>query len=192
MFAACSASGQGIIDDHGRERVWFVRHRDRRSAGRFRPALQRPCVTTDSSGNVYFFEHGAGRIRKVSPSGIISTVAGSGTYGVSGDGGPGAEGELGRRRPAGLVRPDTRLDGSFASQTARSASPTLQPPKSVACRSTRESFKATGSGVSGFGGLGDGRPVSSATFSSSEGLGLRPSHLRAECFAGQNIGYLPE
>ena len=116
----------------------------------------------------------------------------SSNYGVSGDGGPGAEGELGRRRPAGLVRPDTRLDGSFASQTARSASPTLQPPKSVACRSTRESFKATGSGVSGFGGLGDGRPVSSATFSSSEGLGLRPSHLRAECFAGQNIGYLPE
>jgi trimeric autotransporter adhesin len=44
-------------------------------------------VTVDSVGNLYIADGKNYRIRKVTPAGIISTVAGNGTYGYSGDGG---------------------------------------------------------------------------------------------------------
>ena len=45
-------------------------------------------VKADSFGNVYVVDNGNNRIRKISPSGIITTIAGNGTVGFSGDGGP--------------------------------------------------------------------------------------------------------
>ena len=47
-----------------------------------------PGIAVDSSGNVYVADNGNNRIRRISPDGIITTVAGNGTYGFSGDGGP--------------------------------------------------------------------------------------------------------
>jgi len=44
-------------------------------------------VCVDSLGNIYAADTNNNRIRKISPSGIISTIAGTGTYGYSGDGG---------------------------------------------------------------------------------------------------------
>jgi uncharacterized protein (TIGR03437 family) len=44
-------------------------------------------LATDSVGNLYVADGGA-HIRKVTPVGIISTIAGTGTYGYGGDGGP--------------------------------------------------------------------------------------------------------
>ncbi len=44
-------------------------------------------VAVDRSGNVYVSEYFGHRIRKVTPTGVISTVAGTGTNGYSGDGG---------------------------------------------------------------------------------------------------------
>ncbi|WP_206105479.1 InlB B-repeat-containing protein [Paenibacillus thalictri] len=44
-------------------------------------------VAVDSNGNVYIADYGNHRIRKVDTSGMISTVAGTGTGGYSGDGG---------------------------------------------------------------------------------------------------------
>ena len=44
-------------------------------------------VAFDASGNYYIAEYGAQRIRKVAANGIITTVAGTGTAGFSGDGG---------------------------------------------------------------------------------------------------------
>ncbi len=43
-------------------------------------------LAIDNQGNLYIAEQGGNRVRKVSTSGIISTVAGTGTYGYSGDG----------------------------------------------------------------------------------------------------------
>ena len=45
-------------------------------------------VAVDGAGNVYIADYGNNRIRKVSQDGIITTIAGNGTQGYSGDGGP--------------------------------------------------------------------------------------------------------
>ena len=50
-------------------------------------------ITVDSAGNLYIADTGNSRIRKVS-NGVITTVAGSGTYGLSGDNGPATSAEL--------------------------------------------------------------------------------------------------
>ena len=44
-------------------------------------------MAADGSGNVYIAESGANRVRKVAANGVITTVAGSGVAGYSGDGG---------------------------------------------------------------------------------------------------------
>ena len=52
-------------------------------------------VAVDSSGNLYIADFGNSRVRKVSASGaIIGTVAGNGSTGYSGDGGPAAKAQL--------------------------------------------------------------------------------------------------
>src|SRR6185312_6498559 len=55
----------------------------------------------DGSGNLYVADTGNNRIRRITPQGIIATVAGTGVYGYSGDGGPAVTAQLGS--PAGLV-----------------------------------------------------------------------------------------
>jgi RHS repeat-associated protein len=45
-------------------------------------------ITVDPMGNIYFVDGGNECIRKVNPSGIITTVAGQGAYGYSSDGVP--------------------------------------------------------------------------------------------------------
>ncbi len=51
-------------------------------------------VAVDSSGNLYITDTSNNKIRKVDTNGNISTVAGTGTYGFSGDGGPATSAEL--------------------------------------------------------------------------------------------------
>ncbi|MGD0580840.1 MAG: S8 family serine peptidase, partial [Bryobacteraceae bacterium] len=45
-------------------------------------------VAVDGAGNVYIADAGDNRVRKVGPNGVISTIAGNGSAGYSGDGGP--------------------------------------------------------------------------------------------------------
>jgi uncharacterized protein (TIGR03437 family) len=65
-------------------------------------------VAVDGSGNIYFADTTYNlipamnnRVRMVSPNGIISTVAGNGTFGASGDGGPAIGAQL--ANPAGIA-----------------------------------------------------------------------------------------
>lgn len=44
-------------------------------------------IAIDAASNIYFADCGNTRIRKIDASGIISTIAGTGTFGYSGDGG---------------------------------------------------------------------------------------------------------
>src|SRR5258708_417051 len=56
---------------------------------------QGPAV--DAAGNTYFYDSGYARIRRITPAGIISTIAGNGVNGTSGDGGPATVAQLGTR-----------------------------------------------------------------------------------------------
>jgi sugar lactone lactonase YvrE len=58
-------------------------------------------VALDGSGNLYIADSGNNRIRMVSAAGIITTVAGTGAVGYSGDGGSARNAKLGY--PAGVA-----------------------------------------------------------------------------------------
>jgi sugar lactone lactonase YvrE len=58
-------------------------------------------IVADAAGNIYIADTGNNRVRKINAAGVISTVAGSGTAGFSGDGGPAALAQL--NGPLGLA-----------------------------------------------------------------------------------------
>src|SRR5256714_1296871 len=58
-------------------------------------------VAVDGQGNVYVADYGNNRVRKVSPGGTITTIAGTGIAGFSGDGGPAAMAQL--NTPVGVA-----------------------------------------------------------------------------------------
>lgn len=74
------------------------------SAGVSRPVG----VAVDGAGNILIASSTGGRIRKVDLSGIISTVAGNGSFGFSGDGGPAVSAEM-----AFPARVALNADGDF-------------------------------------------------------------------------------
>lgn len=57
-------------------------------------------IAVDASGSLYIADAGNNRIRKVSSAGIITTIAGTGTAGFSGDNGPAAAAKL--NQPEGV------------------------------------------------------------------------------------------
>ncbi len=71
--------------------------------------LDRPRgITSGADGSIYISETWRHRIRRIDPSGIITTIAGNGTAGFSGDGGPARQAQL--NSPYGLT---TGADGSL-------------------------------------------------------------------------------
>ena len=57
-------------------------------------------VALDAAGNIYIGDNNNNRIRKINTSGIITTIAGTGTPGYGGDGGPATLAMI--NRPAGI------------------------------------------------------------------------------------------
>ena len=57
-------------------------------------------IVTDATGNLYFADNVSNRVRMINTSGIISTIAGTGTAGSLGDGGPATAAQL--SGPGGL------------------------------------------------------------------------------------------
>ncbi len=62
-------------------------------------------IACDNAGNVYFCEIGNSVVRKVNAAGIISTVAGTGTAGFSGNGGPATAANI--NQPTSVAIDDT-------------------------------------------------------------------------------------
>ena len=52
-------------------------------------------MAVDASGNVYIADTANNRVRKVAPNGVITTVAGNGLAGYSGDGGQAVNAQVG-------------------------------------------------------------------------------------------------
>jgi trimeric autotransporter adhesin len=59
------------------------------------------CETTDTKGNLYISDWFNNVVRMVAPNGVITTIAGSGSLGYSGDGGPATSAQL--AYPCGLA-----------------------------------------------------------------------------------------
>lgn len=58
-------------------------------------------VLADNKGNVYFCDQGNARIRKIDAYGYITTIAGQGTSGIFGDGGPATAAKV--NYPSGMI-----------------------------------------------------------------------------------------
>lgn len=65
-----------------------------RSPG-FTPVLETPeAIALDDAGNIYIADTGSSSVRRIKTDGTVDTVAGTGTAGFSGDGGPGFQATL--------------------------------------------------------------------------------------------------
>ena len=104
----------------------------------------------DAAGNLYFVETGNHVVRKVTSGGIITTVAGNGVQGFSGDGGPATSAEL--DSPAGLA-----LDSAGDLYIADSHNHRIREVSSA----TGIIATIAGTGAAGFSG--DGGPATAAT-----------------------------
>jgi uncharacterized protein (TIGR03437 family) len=112
-------------------------------------------ITVDPTGNIYFSDQYNQRIRKVDQNGIITTVAGNGDAGFSGDGGPATSAEL--NYPGGLVV-DQNSDLYFCD------------PNNNRLRKVSNGIISTVAG-NGVGGFADGSPTT-AEFNQPVGLAI--------------------
>jgi hypothetical protein len=113
-------------------------------------------VATDGNGNFFISDLGAERLRKVNTSGIINTVAGNGTYGYTGDGGPATAAELGGLSAA-------TVDAAGNLYLACQNNEALRMVNSAGIINT-----IAGNGIAGFSG--DGGPATAAELSGVFGV----------------------
>src|SRR5262249_52822492 len=105
-------------------------------------------VAVDSNGNIYISDNGNQRIRKVTKGGVISTYAGTGTAGFSGDNGLATQAQL--TNPLGLA-----VDGAGNLYVADYLNHRIRKITTGGVIST-----VAGTGTAGFSG--DGGPATAA------------------------------
>jgi uncharacterized protein (TIGR03437 family) len=116
-------------------------------------------LAVDASGNLYLADTYANRVRRVNPQGIISTAAGTGRYGDSGDGGAALNATL----------------SLFASGLAVDAAGNLYVSTAARVRQVgTDGIIRPWAGGSTFGFAGDGGPAISAAFAGPSSLALTP------------------
>jgi sugar lactone lactonase YvrE len=118
-------------------------------------------VRLDSKGNIYIADLDNQRVRKIDSRGIITTVAGTGTPGYSGDGGPAVKAQL--NTPYGIL-----LDKHDNLLIADSDNHVIRKVDQDGIIRT-----IAGSGQRGF--EGDGGPALAAKFDSPQALALDPN-----------------
>lgn len=150
-------------------------------------------IVVDAQGNVYFSDSGNHRVRKIDTSGIITTVAGNGLPGLSGDGGPATSASL--NTPMGITldsqgrlliadQHNDRVrriaqDGTISTVVINVPLPTglaFDKAGSLYISLVNGMLKATGNTLALFAGSatagfsGDGGPATSALFHSTDGI----------------------
>jgi len=118
-------------------------------------------VAIDRQGNVYISDRNNDAVRKVSTSGTITTVAGTGTAGYTGDGGAATSAQL--RAPHGLA-----LDGADRIFIADTDNNVVRRVDTSGAITT-----VAGSATPGF--AGDGGPASAARFDKPHYLDFDPA-----------------
>jgi hypothetical protein len=120
-------------------------------------------VALDSSGELFIAESGSNRVRKVSTTGIISTVAGyGGPIGFSGDGGLATKAQF--TFPEGIavdLSGDLFISDTFNNRIRR-----------VGTNGIITTFAGSGSGAASQGFFGDGGPATNALMSAPRGIVL--------------------
>ena len=116
-------------------------------------------LALDDSGNLYITDSGNNRIRRVDTSGIITTVAGSGERGYSGDGGPAVAAQL--DRPFGVA-----VDGSGTIYISDTSNQRVRRVNNLGTITT-----IAGNGGRGYGG-NDGEPAVRVSVSWPRGLAV--------------------
>ena len=115
-------------------------------------------VVVDGAGNLYFADSDNHRIRKVDTAGTISTIAGTGTEGFSGDGGAATAAQL--SAPRGVA-----LDGAGNLYIADTDNHRIRKVDTAGTIST-----IAGTGTEGFSG--DGGAATAAQLNSPSGVAL--------------------
>ncbi|MCH8344857.1 MAG: hypothetical protein IH983_12835 [Planctomycetes bacterium] len=113
-------------------------------------------IAVDSAGNVFFSDTENHRIRKITPGGTISTVAGTGQQGSSGDGGPATAAKI--KRPRGIAIDNS--DNIYFADTVNSSIRKFTDGGTITM--------VAGTGQGGY--TGDGGPATSAKINMPEGL----------------------
>ena len=114
-------------------------------------------LAIDSEGSLYFVDRDTYRVRKVDSSGRVSTVAGSGMVGYSGDGGPATSARLGERVEGLAV---DREGNVYISDTENNRIRRVDPSGMI----------TTIAGTGAWGTQGDGGPATRAGLTAVHGL----------------------
>jgi sugar lactone lactonase YvrE len=115
-------------------------------------------VAIDAMNNIYIADTGNARIRKIAVSGVISTVAGTGAPGFSGDAGPAAAAQL--KDPIGIA-----IDSAGNIYVADAGNHRIRKIDTNGMIHT-----VAGNGTAGFGG--DGGPATSALLKNPAGVAV--------------------
>ena len=118
-------------------------------------------VSVDASGNVYIADQSNSRIRKVNPAGIISTIAGNGTNGYSGDGGQATA--AGFRGPSGVS-----VDASGNVYIADYINSVIRTVNTAGIINTFAGRDSSGIGIAGY--TGDGGAATAAELYFPQGV----------------------
>jgi uncharacterized protein (TIGR03437 family) len=126
-------------------------------------------LAIDLAGNIFFADSGNFRIRKVTPAGIVTTVAGNGTVGVSiagnniGDGGPATSAEFGPAPLPFMQGVAVDLSGNLYITDVGN-----YRVRKVDTAGNISTVAGSGSPISG----GDGGPATSAGFAKPTGIAV--------------------
>jgi hypothetical protein len=122
-------------------------------------------LAVDASGDLLIADSNNSRVRKVTPAGTISTIAGTGARGFSGDGGPATSAQL--ADPSGLAvdAGGNLLIADYGNYRVRKVTPA----------GTISAVAGNGTGVLGGGFSGDGGPATSAQLSTPNGVAVDAS-----------------
>jgi sugar lactone lactonase YvrE len=115
-------------------------------------------IALDSAGNLYIADTFNYRLRKVNPQGIITTIAGNGQFGLSGDGGPAVSAVLSQIQGVAVDSSGNIYVGDINFSRVRRINP--------------QGVISTVAGSLSSGFSGDGGPAVNAVFDSIQGVAV--------------------